>query len=164
MHMRNVAVLVLASGALAGCGASQHGGDVAAQLEARKTATAVFADVWSGGRFDRVPDLYSTDVVDDSVGGGSGLEVYRSAIAEWRTAFPDLRVEIEDLTGDGDRVAVAWTASGTQTGPLGALPPTAKRACIRGVTLFRFREGKIVHETTGFDRLDMLRQLGVASR
>jgi steroid delta-isomerase-like uncharacterized protein len=161
--MRNVTVLVFASGALAGCAASRPCGDVAVQLEARKTATAVFADVWSAGRFDRVPEVYAADVVDDSVGGGSGLEVYRSAIAEWRTAFPDLHVEIEEVTGEGDRVAVAWTASGTQTGPLGELPPTAKRARVRGVTLFRFREGKIVHETTGFDRLDMLRQLGVAS-
>jgi steroid delta-isomerase-like uncharacterized protein len=126
----------------------------------RVRAAEVFTEVWSRGDTARVDALFAPDVVDDSVGGGRGRAFYREAIAGWRRAFPDLRVSVDDVLAEGDRVAVRWTATGTHQGPLEGLPATGRAARIRGVTIFRFEGDLIAHEWTAFDRLDLMRQLG----
>jgi steroid delta-isomerase-like uncharacterized protein len=128
--------------------------------EMRDRATQVFTEVWSTGDVARVDALFAPDVVDDSVGGGKGRAFYREAILGWRRAFPDLKMNVVDVLADGDRVAVRWTATGTQEGPLDGIPPTGRAGQLRGLTIFRFERGLIKEEWTAFDRLDLLRQLG----
>jgi predicted ester cyclase len=43
------------------------------------------------------------------------------------------------MLAEGDLVAARWTASGSFTGPWGAVEPTGTRAEFSGVNLFRFR-------------------------
>jgi predicted ester cyclase len=42
-------------------------------------------------------------------------------------AIPDLRVTIDEMVAEGDRVAARWTAEGTHQGELLGVPPTGKR-------------------------------------
>ena len=55
-----------------------------------------------------------------------GREGYLRYIADVRAGLPDLRVTIEDLLADGDRVAVRLTLRGTHRGDLSGLAPTGK--------------------------------------
>ena len=72
-------------------------------------------------------------------------ELYKRAVVETRTAFPDWTLYIEDMIAEGDQVAALWRAHGTHTGKLEGLPPPAgKRLVVRGITLARVEDGKIV--------------------
>ena len=56
-----------------------------------------------------------------------GLEAYKEQwVSMFRTAFPDLRIVIEDQVAEGDKMASRYTGSGTHhKASLGAsLPPT----------------------------------------
>jgi steroid delta-isomerase-like uncharacterized protein len=121
----------------------------------------VFAEIYGQGKVELVDQLYADDFVDDSPGGGKGRELIKEAVAGFHKAMPDLRIEFEDVFAAGDKVVLRYTARGTQTGPYDEIPPTGKKVTVRGITIFQIVKGKIKTEWTEYDRLGVLRQLGV---
>lgn len=92
-----------------------------------------------------------------------GLAGFKEMVAAFRTAFPDARMTIEDVIAEGDKVITWAYFTGTHRGPLEGIPPTGKRVKVKDVDLFRIEQGKVVESSTTFDRLGMLKQLGVIS-
>ncbi len=45
----------------------------------------------------------------------------------FRSAMPDLKVVIEDMIAEGDKVMVRYTLEGTHEGVLFGVPPTGQR-------------------------------------
>lgn len=121
----------------------------------------VFVEIYGGGMVNLVDQIYADDFVDDSPGGGKGRELIKEAIGGFHKAFPDLRMEIEDVFATEDKVVIRYAGRGTQTGALGDIPPTGKAIVVRGITVFLIENSKIKTEWTEYDRLGMLRQLGV---
>jgi steroid delta-isomerase-like uncharacterized protein len=75
--------------------------------------------------------------------------------------MPDLTLAVEDVTPDGDRVAARWVAHGTHTAEMFGVPPTGNRIDIRGISFFRFADGKIAEDWVEENTLSVLQQLGV---
>jgi steroid delta-isomerase-like uncharacterized protein len=90
-----------------------------------------------------------------------GPEGYRLLIKGYRTAFPDLKMTADDVIGEGDKVAVRWTARGTNTGPLGDMPASGKPATVTGISILTLAGGKVAEQRTNWDTLGMLQQFGV---
>jgi len=76
------------------------------------------------------------------------------------TAFPDLRVTVDEIVAEGDLVAVAWTAEGTQRGEFYGIPPSGRTAQWEGQDMLRFACGKIVEVWVSADALGLYMQLG----
>ena len=104
------------------------------------------------------PDLINHDAPPDLPPGREG---YLRYIADVRAGLPDLRVTIEDLLADGDRVAVRLTLRGTHRGDLSGLAPTGKQVTLPQLNLFRLAGGRIVERWAIHDSLALLQQLGV---
>ena len=84
-------------------------------------------EVWNKGNVKLLDEMLTTDCVrHDPVDPGRGIESARSTIRRYRTAFPDCRLDIEELMSVGDRVVVRWRYSGTQRAPLEGIPATGK--------------------------------------
>lgn len=86
--------------------------------------------------------------------------VGRSAIAEvaqsFMTAFPDLRVELDEVITEGDRVFYYWTLTGTNTGPGGS----GRSVRISGFESWRFGDDGLIASSLGhFDGSEYRRQL-----
>jgi predicted ester cyclase len=80
----------------------------------------------------------------------------------YRAGFPDLRFEPEQFFVDGDRVAVYFRVTGTQSGEFMGIPPTGKSIDIHGVDIVRFGDDGVGREHWGvFDAMGMMQQLGV---
>ena len=125
-------------------------------------ARKVFVEVYGAGHTDLVDRLYADDFIDDSPGGGRGRALIKEAVAAFHQAVPDLRFEIEDVfTSADNKVVIRYAAVGTQTGPYAQIPPTGKSIRVRGITIFQIENGRIKPEWTEYDRLGLLRQLGV---
>ena len=57
-----------------------------------------------------------------------GIEARRRASAAIATAFPDLRITIEEQIAEGEYVTTRWSARGTHQGDLiGMAPPASRR-------------------------------------
>lgn len=76
-------------------------------------------------------------------------------------AFPDLRVKIEDIVAEGDRVAIRGTWTGTHQGvlPMMPVPPTNRPFTVTGMVFWRIRDGKIVERWATMDRLGLQQQV-----
>ncbi len=80
----------------------------------------------------------------------------------YRAAFPDLRMEVEDVLPSGDRVVARARVTGTHQGELMGIPPTGKSVDIQLIDIMRFDEDGLVAEHWGVvDMLAMMQQLGV---
>jgi predicted ester cyclase len=90
-----------------------------------------------------------------------GPEGFKLLVSGYRAAFPDLKVTLDDVIVEGDKVAGRWTASGANTGPLMGMPPTGKQATISGISILTFAGGQVAEQRTNWDTLGMLQQLGV---
>lgn len=147
--------------ALAFQSASSLAADTKVQASNVALACKVFTEIYGAGKVELVDHLYSDDFVDDSPGGGKGRALIEHAVQEFHKAAPDLRIDIEDTFAKGDKVVIRYTAHGTQTGSMWGIPPTGKNFVVRGITVFRVSHGKIITEWTEYDRLGLMRQLGV---
>lgn len=80
-------------------------------------------------------------------------------------AFPDLRVKIEDIVSEGDRVAVRASWTGTHRGefPLLNLAPTNRSFVLTGMVFWRIKDGQIVERWATLDRVGLLQQLTARS-
>ena len=91
---------------------------------------------------------------------GGKPAVGRKAIAEsargFMTAFPDMVVEMDEVSGSGDRAIYRWTLRGTNTGPGG----TGRAVRISGREEWRIGADGLVAESLGFfDEAEYRRQL-----
>lgn len=89
-----------------------------------------------------------------------GLEGFKQSLANFRAAFPDIQVTLEDVMSFGDRVVVRWTDRGTHRGDFLGMAPTGKRVTATGIIIFRFSGGKIVEQWTNWETLSLMSQLG----
>jgi predicted ester cyclase len=78
-------------------------------------------------------------------------------------AFPDLKVTVEDLLADGDKVVARVSILGTHQGALMAVSPTGKPFTGMAINIFRIVNGKMVEHWGLADRLGALQQLGVVT-
>ena len=102
----------------------------------------------------------------DYVGHMSGVpdfdrEAHKQLLATFRVAFPDMRMTIEDLIAEGDKVVNRTTFSGTHRGEFQGIAPTGKRVTISSISVSRIANGKVVEDWTVLDMLGMMQQLGV---
>jgi steroid delta-isomerase-like uncharacterized protein len=100
----------------------------------------------------RTPDL-PPQVTPDRAGMKKFVEMYASA-------FPGKRVTIEDEVAAGDRVVVRWTMRGAHEGDLMGIPASGADVTFEGLTMYRFKDGKIVEEWTFGDMLGLMQQVG----
>jgi steroid delta-isomerase-like uncharacterized protein len=86
------------------------------------------------------------------------LELFRGYLA----AFPDMRMEVEDLIASGDTTVARVTVSGTQEGEFMGMPPSGRRVEVRLIDIMRFDDDGLISDHWGVvDMLTMLQQLGV---
>lgn len=77
-------------------------------------------------------------------------------------AFPDVRLIINDMIAEDDKMAVSFTFTGTFKGDFMGIPPTGKKFSLPIVILYRFKEGKEIEAQVFSNRLNWFRQVGVS--
>jgi steroid delta-isomerase-like uncharacterized protein len=102
----------------------------------------------STGDFDRAEEIVDASAPDNELRPGDPpatlIDTFKETFSEAREAFPDMRVTVEDLVAEGDRVAARVTMRGTHRGVFQGLAPTGKRVEVRAMDMFRISDGKIV--------------------
>jgi steroid delta-isomerase-like uncharacterized protein len=113
---------------------------------------------------DAIRALDAPDVVDDFVAIGvfSGVDNVVAFFAELFAAVPDFRIEILNVTAEGDTAVVQWHATGTFSGgPFQGIHATGRSVDLRGCDVMRFDGGLLKHNTIYYDGLAFARQIGL---
>jgi len=94
-----------------------------------------------------------------------GPAVWRQIVGVWRTAFPDVRITVDEEILSGTAVVHRVTARGTHSGELrhpalGVIPPTARPVEWDQIHIFHVVAGKIASHWGTRNDIRMLQQIG----
>jgi steroid delta-isomerase-like uncharacterized protein len=132
--------------------------------EESKATMHRYLGVFEQGNIDLLDELLAPDYLNHTPATPdlpTGPEGVKGVVTMFRSAMPDLRVVVEDMIAEGDKVATRYTLEGTHEGELFGVPPTGQRLSIKSFTAERVSEGKIREHWRVSDNLDMMQQLGV---
>jgi predicted ester cyclase len=107
-------------------------------------------------------DILAANLVHHAAGGyPETMDAGKVAamMDDFLVAFPDLNYAFDHFIAKGDYVVERYTATGTQAGRLGALPPSGRKATWTGINIFRLDCGRIVEVWSEVDALTRNRQL-----
>ena len=87
-----------------------------------------------------------------------GPEDVKRFNGEFRSAFHNFRLSIDEQIAEGDKVVSRITVRGTHQREFRGMAPTGKEIELKGITIFRFSpEGKVVETWDSYDQLSLMR-------
>lgn len=127
-----------------------------------------FEEAWNKGREEAIDEMVADDVVaygltDERGNQVSGINEFRRFFRNFRAAFPDIHVTIEETIAEGDKIGAVCRVRGTHTGDGLTLRATNQSIEFCGVLMVRLREGKIAEAWNYFDFMTLFAQLGALS-
>ena len=132
-------------------------------VEKNKDIVRQYQEIYNSNDLDRLVEVVSEDLLTPNIMPGipHGLEGAKAAHRIMLAGFPDYQTVIEDILGEGDKVAARIRMSGTNTGQFMGIPATGKRVEFTGMYIARIANGKIVEHWGEEDSVSLLQQLGV---
>jgi serine phosphatase RsbU (regulator of sigma subunit) len=118
-------------------------------------------EAWNQGNLEVVDDIFDRYISHQPDGSvlERGPKDVKRFVGEFRTAFPDLRLIIEEQIAEGDKVVSRGTIRGTHQREFRGMAPTGEEVDIQGTAVFRFSsEGKVVESWDSYDQLSLMRQ------
>ena len=120
-----------------------------------------FDEVWNDRREATIDEF----VMDDSVchadqGELRGAECFR--LQQYRPfigAFPNLRVNVDDVMESGSQAVVRWSARGTHLGHDLGFAPTGRVVEMKGITWMRFDNGRLMEGWQSSNLPEVIRSL-----
>jgi len=137
---------------------SESGSRAAVPEPARATLEAIarqWISLWCApvdwGLFDR---LHADSFEDRSAAGrDTTKEAFADSLADLMAVFPDLQTRVEDLVIDETtgKVAVRWSATGTNRAAFLGVGPTGRATPITGIEIIEISDGRIVRRWGEWD-------------
>lgn len=90
------------------------------------------------------------------------LATFRPFLEDWLRAYPDAKVDTQNILAEGDIVAVENIVTGTFLGPLNGVQPTGRPYSVREAVFFDLSGGKIRAERIYQDLKTIDEQVGLA--
>jgi len=121
-------------------------------------------EVWNRGNLDAVDTYIAEDYVErDSAGTDEfhGPEGYKRSVENYRAAFPDLTVTIEESIVVGDRIVMRQRFTGTHEGTFMGIEPTGDEIESTSMLICRIENDRIAETWVETDTLGLLEDLGV---
>jgi len=123
-----------------------------------------FYDQINAGDVDGFGELLADDFVehDETPGLAPTKDGVKAFFRMYLAAFPDLRMDAEDVLASGDKAVARVRATGTHQGEFMGIPATGKGVDVQLIDIMRFGVDGLAREHWGvFDALAMMQQLGV---
>ena len=120
-------------------------------------------DLLNAGDVDGFGDLLADDFVEheETPGLAPTKEGVEAFFRMYISAFPNLRLDAQDVLVSGDKVVARTRATGTHRGGFRGMPATGKSIDVQLIDILRCGDDGLVYEHWGvFDALAMMQQLG----
>ena len=124
-------------------------------------ATRFVQEVFVEADEQAADELTAADFVPHSWPGVEhGVDALKQAQRRVSAGLDDVRMTIEDVIAEGDKVVVRLISHGRHAGEFMGMPPSDKAYDISEIHIFRIADGKVAEHWRDADMLGMLRQLG----
>lgn len=123
-------------------------------------------EAYTKGNLQPAEEIYESDFIMHSppFPDSQGFEAFKQTVAAVRQAYSNIRLEINDMIGENNTVALRFTLSMKHTGvsPRAPIPPTGKDVVLQGSIFFHLKDNKVIEGWWYHDYLGLFQQLGVA--
>jgi ketosteroid isomerase-like protein len=129
---------------------------------AKEIVKRVFEEPWTGN-FESIDEFVAPEYVGydpaepEPIKGPAGA---KANVEKYLAGFSNARITVDEQIAEGDTVATRWTGRGTHDGEIAGIAPTGKDVTVKGLTITKLENGKIVEEHVVWDTFGMLVQLG----
>ena len=123
-----------------------------------------YEEVFNNGHVEFADRVHGPDYRYHDMAGPDDVINHRDYMernAGFACAFPDRRVDIQDLIAVDDRVVARAVMRATHTGALATIAPTGRHVRLASTIIYRFANGRVAEEWEIFDKLGLYQQLGV---
>jgi predicted ester cyclase len=126
----------------------------------KRVVREFFEGMFTDGDLDVVHEYLAADYVDHSpfASEAPGPEGFRQRMEMLRSGLA-VRMTLDDLVAEGDRVAFRWTMTGKHVGEFAGIAPTGRTVSLTGLNFERVADGKIVEHWSEYDRLALIEQV-----
>lgn len=139
--------------------------DSAGFVDNKKLVSRIWEEIWNKGALEAADEIFSLNYVGHlPTMQVQGPDEFKELVGAYRNAYPDVHLDVKDVFGDGDRVAVRWVSCGTHLGALMGIAPSGNQIEIMGISIFLIKNGKVAEEWETFDTLKMMQQIGAIQR
>jgi steroid delta-isomerase-like uncharacterized protein len=132
--------------------------------QSKELVTRMIEEIFNRGNVDKVDEYLAADFVQREElppGLPPGREGVKQLASMLRSAFPDLKLTIEDAVAEDDKVVVRWICAGTHSGSeFMGVPTTGKKVSIEVIDIIRVVDGKFVEHWGLMDSMALMQQLG----
>jgi len=130
--------------------------------EANKAVVRAYVEAFNAGDFERLRAVHAPDAVVRGVLGWGSVD---DVMPIWRDLVECLaiRLDIEALVCEGDRVAARFRETGTARREFRGMPATGKSYELVAMEFYEIRDGKIHRRWGARDAASQARQLGWTS-
>jgi steroid delta-isomerase-like uncharacterized protein len=128
----------------------------------KELARRFMEEVWGNCNMDVAEELLAENFVlhNPPQGVDPDKEGYKRWVMSSADSFANVESRTEQLIAEEDLVATRWTYVSTHAGEYMGKPPTNNTITFTGMSIDRFKDGKIVEEWLEMDALGMMMQLG----
>jgi steroid delta-isomerase-like uncharacterized protein len=168
MRRSHAALTLLSAALLAACGPRPLVSDKyqteapppkAAEFDYRKYIDAVY----NAHNPDAVDQFFTPNVIVHSVApdveSGQGTDYLKDLARTLITAFPDVKLTVEEVVQEGDKLAARVTVEGTHKGEFAGIKPTGRTIKVANFAVYRIKDGKIAEMWSLVDTTQLRVQL-----
>lgn len=133
-----------------------------------KIVKRLYEEVFNKGNLSVCDQILANSIAfeDPAIPSFRGsVEKFKQMETVYRTAFPDKKVNIEEISALDNKVLVRWSVKATHTGKLANIQASNRKIGITGISIFHFNNnGKISEIYQNWDRLGLLEQVGALEK
>lgn len=113
-----------------------------------------FEEVWNKDNESAIDELAAPDAQAygfPEPGSVAGRDGFKAAFRQFRSAFSDIHITVEDTVAQDYKLAVRWTARMRHTGPGLGFPPTGAPVTLHGMSFMEQRNGLLIRGWNAFE-------------
>jgi predicted ester cyclase len=119
----------------------------------------VVEELWNNGNLDLIDEYLHPELHGTGQAAGVTRDDARQIVQEFRAAFPDLHVTIDNQIAEGDELATFSTIRGTHRAEFQGIQASGNSVELSTACHLKFADDKVIEETVEFDQEAFLSQL-----
>lgn len=143
---------------------SQNSGPTAEEQQNLSSVKRIYAEFINQGNEAVFDELVDENIIENEE-LPPGMEPNREGVKQFfrmfRSAFPDLHFQVDEMIASDDKIVVRLTISGTNEGSFMNMPSTGNKISYKAIDIFRLINGKVVEHWGIGDNAKMMQQLAV---
>ena len=127
----------------------------------------MYVSVWESTFSEKNIDLLTSENFHEDVtvvtasGNVTGLNDFKAYYANYINGFSDGEFSVVNAFAQGDNLVKQWSFKGTHDGDFFGIPATNKSLDLKGTTIVKMKDGKVLQEEDFFDNYSFMKQLGL---